>query len=60
MFHGQGAYTWTSGSLYKGGFVHGRSEGYGTFLFANGARYDGEFSNDKFKCELAATDASGV
>lgn len=45
--HGQGTYTWTSGSRYEGDFVDGDFHGRGTYTWADGNRYEGEWRNDK-------------
>lgn len=37
--------------MYLGDFVKGSKHGHGTFLFANGDRYEGQWSNDLYNGE---------
>ena len=45
--HGQGTYTFTSGSKYTGELKDGLWNGQGTFTFPNGNKGIGEFSENK-------------
>ena len=50
--HGQGTYTYGSGSewsgdKYVGGFKEGKQHGQGTYTFAEGDKYVGEWKDDK-------------
>lgn len=45
--HGQGQYTWVSGSVYTGQWLAGKREGFGTIDYSNGARYQGDWVANK-------------
>jgi hypothetical protein len=44
--NGEGAYTFSDGSVYRGSFVDGECSGKGTITFSNGDIYTGDFLND--------------
>lgn len=49
--HGKGSYYWfdckveykTIKNIYKGDWVKGKREGYGTFYYSNGCKFEGNF-----------------
>jgi hypothetical protein len=43
--HGQGKLRFKNGTIYEGGFVENRMEGYGALLYTDGGRYEGEWRN---------------
>ena len=45
--HGQGTYTFASGSVYRGGWSNDLMEGEGTFTFPNGEQHSGSFKQGK-------------
>ncbi len=45
--HGEGQYTWTSGSVYTGQWRDGQRQGFGTIKYSNGARYQGMWAANK-------------
>ena len=45
--HGNGTYTWASGSKYVGEMKDGNFHGHGIKTFADGEKYVGEWKNDK-------------
>lgn len=44
--NGEGIISYLDGSSYTGQFHNGKSEGYGTWCFANGDKYEGYFKNN--------------
>jgi len=46
--HGEGEFMMGDGDTYKGSFVNGEIEGYGSRTFANGTQYSGEFHRGEF------------
>lgn len=47
-FNGRGTYVWDSGNRYEGDWQAGRRTGSGTFTFANGEKYTGQFRDGTF------------
>lgn len=44
--HGAGTYTWTTGAVYSGDWLHGCMHGVGTFATADGSCYTGSWATD--------------
>merc|ERR1712166_501293 len=58
--HGNGTYTWASGSKYVGEMKDGNFHGHGIKTFADGEKYVGEWKNDKKDGHGTWTWASGT
>ena len=57
--HGQGTYTFASGSKYVGKFRGGKKHGQGIYTFAKGDKYIGEFKEGKKHGKGTYTFANG-
>jgi len=44
--HGFGTMKYTNGDVYVGNFLHGKRQGKGACVFANGDKWEGDWSND--------------
>ena len=58
--HGQGTFTWPSGSKYAGEFKDGIRNGQGTYTFTNGNKYVGEFKDGKRHGQGTLTGKKGI
>ena len=56
---GQGAYRWSNGSSYTGGFRDFKQDGRGILVYNNGASYAGEWRNGRRHGYGSFTEASG-
>ena len=45
--HGQGKYSYASGSVYEGAFRDNKLEGHGSYTYSTGESYVGNFYQDK-------------
>lgn len=45
--HFVGVYELPNGTLYQGGFLHGKRSGYGTQIWKNGSLYEGQWNEGK-------------
>lgn len=46
LFHGNGKYTWSNGTIYEGDWVDGKRTGKGRIIWPCGKEYKGEFSKN--------------
>lgn len=58
MYHGEGTYTWKTGSFFKGSFEYGYPT-YGTLTFKDGTTYTGGYKNWKMHGQGKYTWPSG-
>jgi hypothetical protein len=47
MPHGQGAYSFSNGDRYVGGFENSTRSGYGIYTYTDGEEHRGEWKNDE-------------
>lgn len=46
-FHGEGAYFYSNGDVYEGGFVNGVKQGQGKFTYCDGDMHEGQYVADQ-------------
>ena len=62
-----GTYYWFDGkidykiikNIYKGNWVHGERQGYGSFFYSNGCKYEGYFEKNRKNGEGLVMDENG-
>ena len=58
--HGEGTYSWKSGSYYKGSFYNDQRHGYGEMFWIDGSSYKGQWEKGSQKGEGVMTYADGT